>query len=189
VQRLPECGCGIVTSAANMSESEIKHAIDPEETEPWLAPIGKLVINFGALELETYFWIDVLSEGTEINWALKQLFKPRAKKILQLLPDKINDATLRSEVADAWKEALRIAKFRNSILHSPLVFGYSTADESGPPDIICMPDVRQLRESAPARRIAKLVDINAAVNQIVPCATRLEELRRLVSSSAVSKKI
>jgi predicted pyridoxine 5'-phosphate oxidase superfamily flavin-nucleotide-binding protein len=63
------------------------------------------------------------------------------------------------------------------VLHSPLVFAYSTSDETGSPDVIGMPDVKQLRKSAPIRPLPKLADINSAVNRIVACATRLNQLR------------
>jgi hypothetical protein len=140
------------------------------------------VVNFGALELHSYLWLALFSdenqsEETPIDWGLGQLFKQRVDRILLLLPQKFTDIHLLSDATDAWNEALAIAKFRNSVLHSPLVFAYSTSDESGCPDLIGLPDVRQLRKPGPIRPIAKLVDINSAVNRIVSCATRIEQLR------------
>jgi hypothetical protein len=45
-----------------------------------------------------------------------------------------------------------------------------------------MPDVRQLRKDTPVRPIAKLTDINSAVNRIVACGTQLDNLRRRIGA-------
>lgn len=153
----------------------IRTAIGSPHTEPWLVPIGKLAVNFGALELQTYFWIDLLFNGTQVDRALDERFKVRVDRILKLLPQKIAEPELVSDVAEAWGEALEIAKFRNSLLHSALVFAYSTSDENRPPDFIGMPDVHQLRMNEPIRPIATLAEINSTVDRIVACATRLEQ--------------
>jgi len=165
-----------------MTTSRVRTAINSPHTEPWLAPIGRLVVNFGALELHSYLWLALLSdenqsEETPIDWGLGQFFKQRVDRILLLLPQKLSDIQLVSDATDGWNEALSIAQFRNAVLHSPLVFAYSSPDENGCPDVIGLPDVRQLRKPSPIRPIAKLADINSAVSRIVSCATRLEQLR------------
>jgi hypothetical protein len=161
-----------------LNASRVRTAIDSPHTESWLAPIGKLVVNFGALELESYLWIGLLSDGTQIDWALCKRFKSRVDRIiLQLLPEKVTEAEVASDSTRQWDEAIKIAKFRNLVLHSPLVFAHSMPDESGPPDVIGMPDLRKLGQANPIQPLAKLSDINSAVNRIVACATRLDQLR------------
>jgi hypothetical protein len=154
-----------------------------QQMEPWLAPLGRLVIDFGALELETYQWIDLVSEGMKTDWALGRRFKERVDRILELLPESIRDLELASRARTVWKEALDSAKRRNQIFHSPLVFGYLTAEQNGPPDVIAVPDIRQLRNSSlSAVQLATLNDVYSLVDRIAACVTELQELRARMSA-------
>ena len=157
----------------------LKYSIDPKHTESWLAPIGKLVVNFGALELETFQWIDTLSNRTRTDRAINQMFKPRVLTILGLSAN-VPDKKLRKEIEKVWQEALRIAEFRNVILHNPIVFGHSSANEDGPPDIIVIPNIKAVRKSKPPRMIATLREINDHIDRLVHCVRRSNELLRQI---------
>ena len=162
-----------------------KSFADSKQMEPWLAPLGRLAVDFGALELETYQWIDLVSEGMKADWALGRRFKERVDRILELLPESIRDLELASQARTIWKEALDTAKRRNQIFHSPLVFGYFTAEQNGTPDVIAIPDIRQLRNSSlSTMQFVTLNDICSLVDRIVAGVTELQALRGRMSSRA-----
>lgn len=159
--------------------SRIEPVVDSLHSKPWLEPLGKLVLNFGAIELQTYLWLgDLSSDGNLPYQAIEWSFKHRVEKISALVAETIKSHTLKSQCMTAWDQALEIAKIRNAIVHNPIVFGWSSGSEVGPPDIIGVPDVGHLgakpRVSQP---VASLAEINARVNETAKLASQLFELR------------
>ena len=47
-----------MTDTKGNSSFKVNH----KATEPWVSAIGKLMVNFGAIELATYAWIDRLAK-------------------------------------------------------------------------------------------------------------------------------
>jgi hypothetical protein len=162
--------------------SLIQPALDPTHTQPWLAPLGKLVLNFSAIELQTYLWLaDLSSQGRVPDKYLYAPFKTRVKTITNLLANHTIDDTLKSECLSAWGDALAIAQQRNAILHNPIIYGWRTADESGPPDMICIPDVAHLgSKPSVTKQVVTLSDLNGLVNSTANLAARLFALRSQV---------
>jgi hypothetical protein len=165
--------------------SRIQPALDSPHTQPWLAPLGKLVLNFSAVELQSYLWLGDLSPQGEVpDKDLYARFKPRVDTITNRLADHLIDDTLKSECLDAWDDALGVAKQRNAILHNPLIYGWRTADESGPPEFICIPDVAHLGSKPPVtRQVITLPELNDLVNSTANLAARLFALRSRVQAT------
>ena len=162
--------------------SRIKLVLNSQHTEPWLEPIGKLVLNFSAIELQTYLWLSDLSPEERVpDEQLYARFKTRVKAITSCLSARTIDATLKTKCLDAWDNAVDVARRRNTILHNPLIYGWRTADESGPPDTMCIADVAHLGSKPPVTKQAlTLVDLNKLVNSTSSLASLLFLLRSQV---------
>jgi len=153
----------------------IKVAVDSEHTKPWLAPLGKLVANFGVLELFSYQWIAKLGGQPALAAVAKDLFAKRVGTLKDLLHTAKLPHPIKVTATKLWDEALQIGKERNAILHNPIVFGYSTAGESGPPDFIGVPDFKTNTAAPKILAVASLADINALINRIYECGTKLHD--------------
>ncbi len=122
----------------------IKPALNSQHTDGWLKPIGKLVMNFAAIELHTFWWLGLLGKDVDLpKQALGWPFKARVDKLMGLI-DIVEDQRLREQCISCWKQTLEAAKFRNAVVHNPIVFGWTSKDESGEPDVIGIPDVSHL---------------------------------------------
>jgi hypothetical protein len=165
--------------------SKIRPAIDPPHTQPWLAPLGKLVLNFSAIELQSYLWLaDFSPDGRIPDKDLYGPFKTRVDTITEHLADRVIEDKLKSECLVAWDEALAVAKQRNAILHNPIIYGWHTEDESGPPDVICIPDVAHLGSKPPVtKQLVTLPDLNELVNSTANLGGRLFALRSQVQGA------
>jgi hypothetical protein len=162
--------------------SPIQAATDPPHTQPWLAPLGKLVLNFSAIELQTYLWLaDLSPKGRIQDKDLYARFKVRVEAIMNRLAGAAIASSLRSECLVAWGESLGIAQQRNAILHNPIVYGWRTVDEIGPPEVICIPDVGHLGSKPPVtKKVITLPDLNELVNCTATLGARLFALRSQV---------
>ena len=159
--------------------ARIQPVVDPPHTQPWLAPLGKLVLNFSAIELQTYLWLGDLSpQGRVSDKDLYAPFKARVEQIKNGLVASAINGTARLECSVAWDEALAVARQRNAILHNPIIYGWHTADESGPPEVICIPDVEHLGSKPPVtKQVVTLSDLNGLVNTTASLGERLFALR------------
>lgn len=135
-------------------------------------------MNFGVLELQTYWFLKLLTDSeSEVTGTLEWSFKQRVDLIRKLADIKLVGTSLKSEFDTAWEDALRLAAFRNAIVHNPLVFGWHGVPEAGPPNVICVPDVGHLGAKPKITKpIASLDEINQAVNDIVRTATDIDRL-------------
>ncbi len=66
--------------------SRLKYITDLPFSASWISRIGKLILNFGALEFETYLWLVQISEDPErIPEFSKLQFAHRVKKIMKFV--------------------------------------------------------------------------------------------------------
>ena len=159
--------------------SQIKTAINATHTKPWLEPIGMLVVNFGAVELQTYLWLGDLAEDKQLPFtALKWPFKRRVKEVITQLDRCASNEELKRRCNTAWDQSLEIAKRRNAIVHNPVLFGWTSGKEDGPPDVIGVADVSRLTVTPRiSERLASLQDVIDLANGIARLAQNLVALR------------
>ncbi|MDO8706772.1 MAG: hypothetical protein Q7J84_17720 [Sulfuricaulis sp.] len=156
--------------------SRIKHAIDAPFSAAWIARVGKLILNFGVLELETYLWLVQLSEAPKkIPEFSKLPFAQRVEKIMEFVKSRAYSENWKAEAQKCWNEALDQAKFRNRIAHSPLTFGWNQEAEEGEPDFIGIVDLQ--RRDSSQNALASKAEMDGVINSIVSLATRLANLR------------
>jgi hypothetical protein len=149
--------------------------LNDESTQPWLIAIGKLMLNFGSVELLTYAWIDRL--GGDADAMKGARFSNRIQVIRNLASSVACAEETRRVVLESWATAGEMAKFRNTIAHSPLVFGWRGRRENGPPDFIGIPDFKSRpSEVASVKTLVELPGIEAAVDDAAHLAQDLEKL-------------
>lgn len=157
-----------------MAKRPVSFVTNPTETEPWLEPIGKLITNFGAIELHTYWWVAALSGSVEKSRAMLRSriqFGKRADFVLKLLDDPMWES-IRDQAHPIWIQAKEMAKFRNSFAHNPLAFFAPKDDKLEP--WAGIPDVARLREPKETRdRLATLEELNIKISEIYELAIKL----------------
>lgn len=154
---------------------QLKQAVDTPHVKEWLEPIGKLVLNFSAIEIQSYLWLgDALTEQHLFPAAVDWPFKRRVERILSVIDAQVTDPAVAEQCKAAWSTALEAAMFRNSILHNPIVFGWVSKSEEGPPDFIGVPDVGHLgAKPKSTQKIATLAEIKRRINESAATAGSL----------------
>lgn len=168
-----------------MQERPVKFSLNPTATEPWLKPIGRLITNFGAVELQTYWWIAALTG--EKDQAKKTLqARTNFSRRVDFIVDQLEESrweVVRSKAQDCWSNARGMAKFRNAFAHSPLVF-FVPDDDRLPPWVRTL-DVGRLKRPRGRREpLATLDELNTKVIEIADLATELSELLKNVDRIA-----
>ena len=159
--------------------SQIKTTTNSVHTKPWLEPIGMLVVNFASIELQTYLWLGDLSADKQLPFtALKWPFKRRVKEVTSQLDRRVSNEQLKQRCNAAWVQALEIAKRRNAIVHNPIIFGWTSGKEDGPPDVIGVADVSRLTVTPRlSERLASIADVIDLANGTARLAQNLVALR------------
>ena len=157
--------------------SRIKHSINSEHTKPWIARVGKIILNFSAIEMESIHWFVLLSEREfEIKAIVDLPFASRVKQVMRHVDDRTIGVQWRKRSISAWNEARKLAHLRNQVAHNPIVFGWSKVPEVGVPDILGIPNLRA-RRSANAQWLLSTDSADKSINAMVAIAKTLAELR------------
>lgn len=113
--------------------------------EPWLRQVGMFVINFGAIELMSYKFLNTLEE-TEEDFLknIDKFLSKRIERIEQLVEGR--DFDNKDEILENWASAKEIAKWRNRIAHNPVLPTWKAGSdaENSPPDLLGIPDMKQI---------------------------------------------
>ena len=157
--------------------SRFKPAVDSPHSKPWIERIGKIVLNFSALELETLLWLVQLSEQPDRMSSFTEMpFANRAKQVMQALDARSIGPKWRKASLRAWNDSLKLAKIRNHLAHNPLMFAWRGPAQVGEPDIIGIPNLRVRGTSHPLWTLSK-ADVDKSINDMLLTATKLGALR------------
>jgi hypothetical protein len=112
--------------------------------EPWLRQIGMFIINFGAIELVSYKYLN-LFEATEGDF-LNNIDKFLSKRIEKLVKERSLEN--KEEILCNWDNAKELAKWRNRIAHNPVLPTWKPGSDSdnSPPDLLGIPDMKQINK-------------------------------------------
>ncbi|WP_170142031.1 hypothetical protein [Thioalbus denitrificans] len=159
----------------------IGYFLNSEHLEPWVWHIGKLVVNFNAIELMTLTWLEQLEKDPERHDELVNLsFGKRVAAIKSIVGKTAVSENLKQEIRDAWGKTKEIARVRNSIGHNPVIFGWHTEDgqqPERPPDFIGPLNVKNSRNSGGAGAlIVEFDQITNAIDDSVAGIQRLHDL-------------
>lgn len=131
--------------------------LNPAHMGDWPWKIGQFILNFGAIELMSYQYLNSLEETRdEFNRNLDRLLGPRIDRILELIVDSKLLLSEKSEIQALWLEAKELSPWRNRIAHNPVLPTWKTSDPSrDPPDLIGIPDMHQLKGSDESNSISR----------------------------------
>ena len=88
----------------------------------WARLIGSLLINFGAVEMQTYLWIEALTDDEQqVVEAAKKKFSDRRSIVVRLIKEKNYSPEIESEMLTAWGHSEVLSKFRNDLAHNPVI--------------------------------------------------------------------
>lgn len=153
---------------------KVQQSVNHAAIEPLAFAVGKLIINCGAIEYESYWWLANLGIAVE-DLSDSGFFKGRADAIQEKITA---GATAHSAEAVAlWSEAKALAHFRNRIAHSPIIFRWNSADESGPPDVLKILDMKRGLRKGDDGMLVSMEEVNRQVNHAAALAQRLRQMR------------
>jgi len=147
--------------------------IDHPATTEWVGLIGKLLLNFGSIELMAFAWLAALSNKNDIvlDLVAEMALGRRIKLILDLIP-KSELASSSCNIAEKrWKEVQKLSDLRNRVAHNPIVFGWHGAEENGAPKFIGIPNMKKRSID----RLVDLVTLKQAVDQTARIAQHLNQ--------------
>ena len=145
------------------------------------------MINFGAIEWVSYQHLLILETSREaFNQNLKILFGTRVERIVALLDasTKLDSAT-KQDVKLLSNEAIELSVWRNRIAHNPILPTWKPGSDSekAPPDLIGVPDMRQLKNADFSNSIS-IDGITKLVEASVDIGQRLHEASQRLKGTA-----
>lgn len=148
----------------------------------WAESIGKLLLNFGALELLTYLWIAYLSNRDDVvlDLASEMQLNRRINLILELLRRSKVDEVRRDQIAIKWKNVQPFLELRNAVAHNPVMFGWKDKLTDTEPDFIGIPNLKK-------RSLDLAVDRGKLKESIDAVAKLAQELRVYLDELAEEK--
>lgn len=156
----------------------IKYSVDSKHTEPWILRVGKLVVNFSALEMESVHWLVQLTEEAARGAEFAAIpYKARVSHLLKLAEARSSGTSWKKGMAKAWNRTVALAHTRNYVAHNPVVFGWTGTTESGPPDLVGIPNIRGASRKG-KNNILTLKEADIAINEIVDLAQALARFRQ-----------
>jgi len=139
--------------------------------------VGKLILNFGTLEMQSHVWIDHLSKDEVlVDLALESPFSRRVDLIHQLIDREELDSKVKEQAHEAWRAASDLSEVRNAVAHNPLIWGWRGAEE-GDPDYVGIPVIRKLKGARDGKIPLISADgLKRAVDEVVKVSKAIVEL-------------
>src|SRR6266550_1999487 len=113
--------------------------LDPKHLGNWPLKIGHYMLNFAAIELISYQYLNTL-EATrgDFNKNLDKFLSERIQRIRNLVRDSSTiPQVLKDEIDSLWSDVSDLSQWRNRIAHNPVLPGWKVSDPAkDPPDLI-----------------------------------------------------
>lgn len=155
---------------------------NPSYLEPWLRLIGSYMLNFGAIEMISYKYLDRL-EKTEEEFLknTSKLLGARISRIQELLRQSSSSKT--QEMIETWEHVRELAKWRNRIAHNPVLPTWKPGSDSenSPPDVLGVSDMKQISKTNKVTDSISLEALGLLNDHTVEVA---EELNKLLSATS-----
>ena len=163
------------------SLSNLDSVVNPPYLGEWVHKVGAYMLNFGAIELISFQFLNELELTREdFNRNLEHLLAARIKRILKLVDASTTISEPdRTQIRSLWDEARQLSQWRNKIAHNPVLPAWNPGSDpaNSPPDLLGVPDVRQLRSGNVTDTISldgmnKLIDASSDLAQRLLDAAR-----------------
>lgn len=157
------------------------YQLNSNYAEPWIKGIGSFMINFGGIEWTTFLWLDVLAEDSLLKEiAVETPLSRRIEVIRRLLEKRELPKNLMNDSKAAWGSAEKLAKLRNEIAHNPIMFGWHSSEEKGPPDFIGSLNFRKINSDRP--KVIPHLDLTTLKKGVDDSARITQKLHDLLQS-------
>ncbi|MBL9201740.1 MAG: hypothetical protein JNL39_14615 [Opitutaceae bacterium] len=150
---------------------------DHPASDEFALHIGKLIQNFGVVEMSTYRWIAQLS-GSKIavEISMELPLAKRIEVILNLLEKGHSsfDAAQRERATNLWGQLRdKGCELRNAVAHGATILAFSGAETSGNP---VTSGVMKVRKKSSTDQMLGIDEIKAAVNTTAQIAMELSKI-------------
>jgi len=129
----------------------IEYKVNAPSSNEWALLIGKLMLNYSALELELGRWVVHLSEravtNAELNKELSRGFTQKHKEVGKLARTRSPSDEWLGRVLDRLKRAKIVADVRDQVAHSPILISWNDSRELGNPDVVIIPPTPRQRRA------------------------------------------
>jgi len=157
--------------------SKFNYEINSPYMRPWIERVGKLILNFSAIEFESIHWYVQLSEREfQVKSIVEIPFTSRVTQIMGHIEERRISDKWRKQSLRRWNEALKLAHLRNQVAHNPIVFGWNDVQEAGDPSVLGIPDIRA-KSSGTAKWLLSADHLDKSINSVAKTATALAALR------------
>ena len=156
---------------------KLEYVIDSPHTREWAERIGRIIMNFSAIEGESIRWMVELTERHEdASRFFARNFNERSQEIKQYIEARGSDLGWRRKALSAWDNARRLAGIRNQVAHNPIGFWWNDSTQQGTPDF-----VYALAMRGAGRKPREMLDqhkADKAGNELAALVQRLDTLRK-----------
>ena len=103
--------------------SKILFDINSPFISPWIDRIGKVILNFSAIEFESYLWLIQMTEQPELipEFTEKLNLSNRIQKIIKLIKKKSYQKDWESDSIELWNDVSEFSNLRNSIYKGSII--------------------------------------------------------------------
>jgi hypothetical protein len=158
--------------------ARIRYSVDSEQLKPWVIRVGKLMVNFSALEMESVLWlVQLTEEPSRVSEFGALSYKARINLLLEIAESRSCGQAWKKAMARSWNQTFALAHTRNQIAHNPVVFDRTIYPDSGPSNLMGVPNIRGAKSRRRKSDILSLQDVYAAINATTAVTQVLFELR------------
>ena len=143
---------------------------------PFVEAVGKLIHNFGMIEMQTYEWIAALqTDSMVLEMARRSKLRDRievVKKMIQRSQSLASESKI--EMVKLWSSVLPHANVRNIVAHSGVVIGFPNGDPTQSATVKGVMNFKP-RDKTKEAELISLEEINGSVNATARLAAALLE--------------
>lgn len=158
-------------------------AKEPADNGALANALGRFILNFGALEFQSYVWLSAIMPGGLSALVGEMSLADRMNRIRKEIKSRTMPRSLRDEMTDAWDEVRRLSELRNIVAHGPLIW---RVDENGLFEGF-VPSVKKSLQGKPATAV-RAAELSDAVARSGAVYNRLEDLRKILTEDGTESE-
>jgi hypothetical protein len=123
--------------------ARLQYAVDSPHLRGWAERIGRIIMNFSALEQESLHWlVQLTGRHEDASRFFARNFNSRTVEIKQCIEARGSDEVWRRKALSSWDNARRLAGIRNQVAHNPIAFWWKDSTQQGEPDFVYVLSMR-----------------------------------------------
>lgn len=149
---------------------------NPSQGSGFVEAVGKLITNFGGIEFYSHIWVIELSRDEIVtDLAVELPLSKRIDLVNELVDRERMPKRWKAESTKLWTRAKKLSETRNIVAHSPIPYSWRDRPADGPPDLIGIPNMKQIRRRHGGRLpITPLPDLHTIIDELVSIGESLD---------------